>query len=72
MERWNPEAFAKGDLSWVLKRSDIVLERRRRGTCLLCAGRPINEAALCDVCMTMLNREELGLVETWTAGVLPD
>lgn len=72
MERWNPEGITRSDLMWVLQRPDIILDRRKKGTCLLCSGRPINDAAMCDACMTLLSREELRLVEFWMMGALPD
>ena len=65
MDRDNAEGVRRKDLEWMLKRPDLVAERRAKGQCFLCCSPRVNEAALCDGCTSLLSEAEVRLVTRW-------
>lgn len=71
MDRLNPEGIPRHELLFVLGQPRRVREARRIDACLLCRRSRVNEAGICDVCLSMLEGEELRLASRWTSGVAP-
>ena len=44
---------------------------RKADACLLCKNPRVNEAALCEVCYSALDDDELRLATRWLAGLGP-
>ncbi|MFY9235070.1 MAG: hypothetical protein WAO58_11505 [Fimbriimonadaceae bacterium] len=68
MYRLNSEAIPRKDLALALRNRRLVREFRRIDKCVLCRRVGVNEAALCDVCYSLLNDEEAPLAEAWLRG----
>lgn len=64
----NAEGIPRKDLSWVLKRPDLVKTAKRIDKCLLCRRSNVNDAGLCDICTAALDDAEIKLVERWMRG----
>lgn len=71
MSRWNAEGIPVSDLHWVLRREDLVRARRRVGKCFVCCESNINEAGLCEVCLSLLSDDLVRMVEKWRQGMVP-
>lgn len=71
MERFNSEAIPRHKLIEALKDAFAVRIARRIDRCLLCKRPGVNEAALCDVCWTLITEDELALAQRWLNGVAP-
>ena len=71
MERLNSEGILRSDLAFALGSRKIVRDARKMDSCLLCRRKNVNEAALCDVCYSMLEGDELMLALKWLTGVGP-
>lgn len=69
--RMNSEGIPRDDLPWALSRPDIVAEHRRVDRCLLCRSGNVNDAALCRLCYSMLNDQELVMALRWINGTQP-
>lgn len=71
VERLNSEGIRRNDLRFVLTQPRLVAIARRNGTCLLCKHGPVNEAALCESCFSLLGEEEFTLAQRWLTGEGP-
>ncbi len=71
MDRINGEGIRRTELKWALTQVRVIRDARRIDRCLLCRRTDVNEAALCLVCWSSLDDEELRLAQRWTLGVAP-
>lgn len=71
MDRLNSEGIARHNLSWALGKPHIVRQAINENRCLLCRCSPVNEAGLCEICVVLLDDDELKLVNRWTTGIGP-
>jgi hypothetical protein len=69
--RLNPNAIQRDELFYTLGRRDLVMQARRKNSCLLCSGTSVNAAGLCDSCMPFLSSEERDRVDRWMVGMGP-
>lgn len=70
-DRLNSEGIARHRLIDALKTRRTVLSARRVDSCLLCRAKHVNDAALCAMCFSQLNDEELALAMRWQTGQGP-
>ncbi len=61
--RFNSGGIDKDDLGWMLKRPDLVSYQRRRNECFLCCAKGVNNAGLCEICMTYLSDANFELAQ---------
>lgn len=66
VDRLNPEGIPRTQLAFALTQPRRVYEARRIDSCLLCRRPQVNDAALCEVCYSMLDGEEHRLASRWT------
>jgi hypothetical protein len=71
VERHNSEGIRRDQLLTALKDWRTVTNARRNDSCLLCRRSGVNEAALCEVCWTLLSDQELQQGVRWISGVGP-
>lgn len=71
MDRLNSEGLPRDQLKLALKDRAVVEKHRKLDRCLLCCAPNVNEAALCHVCWSLLDDEELKLAQRWLIGVGP-
>jgi hypothetical protein len=71
VDRLNGEGILRKNLILALRDRRAVGTARRINSCLLCRRIGVNEAALCDVCYSMLDGEELVWAQKWLTGVGP-
>ncbi|AIE88140.1 hypothetical protein [Fimbriimonas ginsengisoli] len=69
--RLNSEGIRRDELAFTLRNRYKVQSARRIDACLLCRRPHVNEAALCDVCYSTLEGEELELATCWLRGTAP-
>jgi hypothetical protein len=68
MRRMNSEGIERSRLRDVLVDGRLVREARLRGMCLLCRGRPVTSAGLCEGCLANLTDEEIRLATPFIEG----
>jgi hypothetical protein len=68
MRRMNSEGIERSRLVDVLLDGRLVREARRRGMCLLCRGRPVSDAGLCEGCLANLTDDELRIATPFIEG----
>ena len=71
VERFNSEGVLRSDLLLTLRTPRKVKTARSVDSCLLCRSKNVNEAALCLVCYSLLDGEELRMANRWMAGMEP-
>lgn len=69
--RVNSEGIRREELPYYLTRADLIARARASDACLLCRRPRVNEAALCMVCWSSLDEDELKLATRWTSGIAP-
>lgn len=57
----NSEGIERSRLADVLADGRLVREARLRGMCLLCRGKPVTDAGLCEGCLANLTDDEIRL-----------
>lgn len=72
LERLNSEGLLRDELAFTLTVPNRVAAARRRDACLLCRRPNVNEAGLCDVCMSGLEGRDYTLAHRWTTGQGPE
>jgi len=68
MRRMNSEGIERAKLADVLADGRLVREARRRGMCLLCRGRNVTDAGLCEGCLANLTDAEIRLATPFIEG----
>lgn len=71
MDRLNSQGIPRQKLLWTLGQSRLVKKAVKEDSCLLCRADRVNEAALCELCYSQLNDDELRAVDKWLSGVGP-
>ena len=69
--RVNDEGIRRDELPFYLTRADLIARARAMDACLLCRRPRVNEAALCLVCWSSLDEDEVRQAARWTAGLEP-
>ncbi|MDQ2985429.1 MAG: hypothetical protein M3R13_01750 [Armatimonadota bacterium] len=69
MRRMNSEGIDRARLIDALRDGRHVTEARQRGQCLLCRGRPVTCAGLCEGCLANLTDDEITAATPWIEGV---
>lgn len=69
MRRLNSEGIDRADLVRGLRNEDTVRRARTRNQCLLCRGKPVNAAGLCEGCSANLTNEEHEAARPWIEGL---
>jgi hypothetical protein len=68
MRRFNSEGIERRRLADVLVDGRLVREARIRGACMLCKGRPVTDAGLCEGCLASLTDDEIRLATPFIEG----
>lgn len=68
MRRMNSEGIERSRLVDVLSDGRLVREARLRGMCLLCRGKPVTDAGLCEGCLANLTDDEIRLATPFIEG----
>ena len=69
MRRLNSEGIDRMNLRHALNDGKLVRAARQRGMCMLCRGRPVTSAGLCEGCLASLTDEEIRLATPWIDGI---